>query len=90
MQQAIQEVPTVRATTRLTGTVRRMVREDRWGHIQTDDERQFFFHEKDLRGFGFDDLKCGRAVEFTPVDQTELRKTKPKARDRATNVRVIQ
>ncbi|MBU1179285.1 cold shock domain-containing protein [Patescibacteria group bacterium] len=55
----------------MTGTIKTLVTDREFGFIAREgEEKDLFFHAKDLSGVTFDELKIGDAVNFE-VEQTE-------------------
>jgi len=46
------------------GTIVRLIRDRGYGFIATEDGKDVFFHQTDLRGLRFDSLKEGQSLEF--------------------------
>lgn len=46
------------------GTIARLIRDRGYGFIATEDGKDVFFHQTDLRGLRFDSLKEGQSLEF--------------------------
>lgn len=46
------------------GTIRKLIRNRGFGFIQTEEERDLFFHANGLEGVAYDSLTEGQAVEF--------------------------
>lgn len=60
-----------------------------FGFIRMADREEFFFHARDLEGVKFNDLAIGQRVEFSRVDQSQVRLTKPKTKDGACRIKLI-
>jgi CspA family cold shock protein len=46
------------------GAIKRLIRDRMYGFIQTEEGKELFFHQNDLRGVNYSSLKEGQAVEF--------------------------
>lgn len=56
-----------RASTTMTGTIKRLARDRGFGFIQGENGQDYFFHQSELRGgLTFTELKEGQRVTFEP------------------------
>lgn len=52
----------------MTGTIKRIKAENKYGFIRGEDGLEYFFHESGLKNATFDDLQEGQEVTFEDVD----------------------
>lgn len=48
----------------MKGTVKRLIKDKRFGFIQGEDNFDYFFHQSALKNVSYDELKEGDKVEF--------------------------
>jgi CspA family cold shock protein len=48
----------------MNGTIKRLVRDKRFGFVAAQDGNEYFFHQSACSGVQFDDLHEGQAVTF--------------------------
>ncbi|HEY8160991.1 cold shock domain-containing protein [Methylocystis sp.] len=54
-----------------TGVVKRVMREDGYGFLESDDGREIYFHRNSVGGPGFDNLEIGVRVNFVEEEGRE-------------------
>src|SRR5262245_45913457 len=60
-----------RRSTRMTGVVKRIVREKGFGFNQDERGKEYFFHATALKNVRWDDLEVGREVTFEDAEGTK-------------------
>lgn len=63
----------------MQGIVKKLVPEGRFGFLQSEDGREFYFQEAGLEGPRFDELSTGSVVHFRVDDQSPRDATNPTA-----------
>ena len=57
-----------------TGAIRKLMREEGYGFLESADGREIYFHRNSVAEPGFDSLKMGQRVTFTEEEGEQGRK----------------